>query len=209
VLTATAKHRLLCSDFTHPSILSSSTPFFPPRCSDASVPSRTIQNDTPVQVLEIEDLSKSKWEQIEALEMERKGELVKGREVVRVVVDTPDGPSSGSTQGTAAAASGNGPGNGTSTSSGPFKLLLQDVKGQRVYAFELKRVDKIEYPPVMCVGCKIVLKRNSKVARGMVFLEPELTVVLGGKIEVLDKAWRERREQTLRELVGEKRGERA
>jgi RecQ-mediated genome instability protein 1 len=42
----------------------------------------------------------------------------------------------------------------------------------------------------------------------MVLLEPERTVVLGGRIEGLDKAWREGREQRLRELVEKERVER-
>lgn len=194
VLTATAKHRLLSSDITHPYILDDSTAHFPPRLSDAFVASQTLNNDVVVQVLEIEDLSRSKWDQIESLEMERKGEMTKGREVIRVVADA-EGPSTASTQ--AAANSGI-----EARSYGPFKLCLQDVRGQRVYGFELKRVEKIGYPPVMSIGCKLVLKRGSKVARGMVLLEPGLTVVLGGKIEGLDKTWREGREQALRDAVG-------
>jgi RecQ-mediated genome instability protein 1 len=196
VLTATAKHRLLSSEFTQPSILAATAPSFPPRLSDASVVFLDLQADIPVQVLEIEDLSKSKWEQIEALEMERKGEMTKGREVIRVVTEA-EGPSTASTQASA---------NTTTApkSYGPFKLCMQDVKGQKVYGFELKRVEKIGYPPAMCIGCKLMLKRGSKVARGMVLLEPNLTVVLGGKIEELDKRWRERREQALRAAVGER-----
>jgi RecQ-mediated genome instability protein 1 len=75
------------------------------------------------------------------------------------------------------------------------------MKGTKVYGFELKRVEKLGYPPGMSLGCKVMLKRGCKVARGMVLLEPGCVVVLGGKIEALDKAWREGREERLREAV--------
>lgn len=198
-LTATAKHRLLSSDITSPQILASNTASLPPEISDVRIVSRVIPADTPVQVLEVEDLGRSKWEQIESLEMERKGEMTKGREVIRVVADTDTPSPSTSTQNPAQST--------TAKSCGPFKLLMQDCKGAKVYGFELKQVEKIGYPPIMNIGCKIMLKRGSKVARGMVMLEPGSTVILGGKIEGLDKAWREGREKTLRDMVGKMRQE--
>ena len=150
-----------------------------------------------MQILSVEDLSKSKWEQIEALEMERKGETTKGREVIRVVpVD--DEPSSAATQ-----APQGTPANAQLKFGGPFKVEMQDVRGVKVYGFELKRVEKLGYPPVMSIGCKVMLRKGCKVARGMVMLEPGTVVVLGGKIEVLDKQWREGREKALREAVGD------
>lgn len=130
--------------------------------------------------------------------MERKGEMVKGREVIRVVNEV-EGASTSSTEAPANAVT-------APKSYGPFKLCMQDAKGQKVYGFELKRVEKIGYPPVMSIGCKMVLKRGSKVARGMVLLEPGFTVILGGKIDEMDKAWREGRETALRIAVGERSG---
>ena len=74
-----------------------------------------------------------------------------------------------------------------------------------VRGFELKRVEKIAYPGsglgAMSIGSKILLRKGSKAARGMMLLEPATTVVFGGKIEGLDKKWREGREQSLRQAV--------
>jgi RecQ-mediated genome instability protein 1 len=197
-LTATAKHRLLASDLTSPNILDPSKNLcLPPNVTDAKITCRLLSGDVCVQVLEIEDVGRSKWEQIELLEMERKGETVKGREVIRTIPALPDGeaPSSASTQalGTQAAPA--------PKVGGPYKLLLQDLKGQKVYGFELSKVDKIGYPPMMGIGAKIMLKKGAKVARGMVLLEPRSVMVLGGRIEGLDKGWREGREKALRDAV--------
>lgn len=77
----------------------------------------------------------------------------------------------------------------------------------KIWGFELKRVDRIGIlggggqGMGISIGCKIWLKKGCKVARGMVLLEPGGCVVLGGKIEGLDKVWREGREQRLREEV--------
>jgi RecQ-mediated genome instability protein 1 len=184
-LAATAKLRLLKADFTSPQTLDPSrTLSLPAQITDPTIASRVLDNDVPVQVVEIEDLSRSKWEQVETLEMERKGEFTKGREVIRVVPESEDAggaamgeSGSGSAQNAQRAAG--------ERSNGPFKLLMEDIKGQRVYGFELKRVEKVGYPPVMSIGCKVMLKRGAKVARGMVLLEPATAVVLGGKIEAL------------------------
>jgi RecQ-mediated genome instability protein 1 len=200
-LTATAKLRLLNADFTGVGILDpSKTLSLPPGITDTTIASRILDSDVPVQVVGIEDMSKSKWEQVEALEMERKGETAKGREVIRVVPPAEvEEPSTASTQGVNTQQVVGGAG-------GPFKLLLEDAKGQRVYGFELRKVDKVGYPPVMNIGCKVILKKGVKVARGMVLLEPATVVVLGGKIEALDKSWREGREKALRNAVGDGRG---
>ncbi|PSS09054.1 hypothetical protein M430DRAFT_146597 [Amorphotheca resinae ATCC 22711] len=206
-LAATAKLRLLNADLTQPHILDpSKTLCLPPGIADVRVVSRVLTADVPVQVLDIQDLSRSRWEQVEALEMERKGETTKGRQVIRAVPTQPDGDI---ISGTAASpeTTSNTQGNanqnaGAAKSNGPFKLLLQDMKGQTVYGFELKRVDKVGYPPTMNIGCKIMLKKGAKVARGLVLMEPGSVLVLGGKIEALDKSWREGREKALRDAVG-------
>lgn len=171
------------------------------------VASKVLRHDVTVQVLDVEDIGRSKWEQIEALESERKGETTKGRQVIRVVA-LPEGgeePSTASTQALGSTAQQNQ--QGGNKSHGPFKLLLQDFKGVKVYGFELKKVDKIGYPgsgkDAMSIGCKILLKKGTKVARGMVLLEPASTMVLGGKIEGIDKGWRDGREKTLREAIGD------
>ena len=91
----------------------------------------------------------------------------------------------------------------TAGSKGPFRLLLQDWRGTRVYGFDMKSVERIGMTPPshMGIGCKILLKRGCKVARGVVLLEPAMVNVMGGKIESLDKPWREGREARLRAEV--------
>ncbi|KAG9243978.1 RecQ mediated genome instability protein Rmi1 [Calycina marina] len=194
-LVATAKHRLLSTDLTAPQVLLPSAASLPNHIASPTLPSQTLPCDVVLQVLEVEDTSRSKWEQIEALDMERKGEFIKGREVIRVVPANEDEPSSASTQ----APQGNAR---AVNSYGPFKLSLQDWKGATIYGFELQKVPKIGYPPTMSIGSKILLKKGIKVARGMVLLDPRNCVVLGGKVEGLDKAWQKGREQELRDSVG-------
>jgi len=198
-LVATARIRLMSADFSQAGILASTPPppVFPLNITDVKITARKLEKDILVQVLDVEDIGKSKWEQIELLESERKGETVKGREIIRVVPnDENQLPSSASTQ-----AIGTQANSGQGGKEGSYKLLMQDCKGQRVYGFELMRVGGIGYPPGMKIGCKILLKRGSQVARGMVLLEPDKVKMLGGKIDALDKAWREGREQRLRDLV--------
>jgi len=48
----------------------------------------------------------------------------------------------------------------------------------------------------LSIGAKMVL-RNVTVARGMVMLEPGAVAILGGKIESMDRIWREKRKSSL------------
>ncbi|TVY58717.1 RecQ-mediated genome instability protein 1 [Lachnellula cervina] len=197
-LSATARLRLLSADISAPTILSPTNGSFPQNISDVRVKEKVLGQDIPVQVIDIEDIGRSKWDQILDLEAERKGERVKGREVIRVLpTQENENGSTASTQAIVSPAAANA----VVSNKGPFKVLLQDMKGQQVYGFELKRVDKLGYPPGMNIGCKVMLKKGCKVARGMVLLEPACVVVLGGKIEALDKGWREGREERLRLAV--------
>ncbi|KAG4427071.1 hypothetical protein IFR05_017446, partial [Cadophora sp. M221] len=211
VLTATAKHRLLSASITSspttstPSILVPATPALPVNVANVRVKERGLGEDVFVQVLDIQDLGRSRWEQIEGLEAERKGETMKGREVIRVVpveeemgmpgTQFPQGQNINQNQN-----QGNGSVNmtGDKASRGPFKLLMQDWKGMAVWGFEVRRVEKVGLPPVMGIGCKLLLRRGTRVARGMVLLEPGNVVVFGGKIDAEDKAWRAGREDRLR-----------
>lgn len=81
--------------------------------------------------------------------------------------------------------------------AGPFKLLLQDARGTRVYAFELGRVEGLAG---LDVGGKLVL-RGCEVARGVVLLDSRVCVVLGGKIEALSEAWKKGRKERLKVAV--------
>ena len=60
--------------------------------------------------------------------------------------------------------------------------MLQDVKGQTVYGLELKAVKGVGVG--MSIGTKMVLS-GVTVARGVVLLEPETVLVLGGKIDAV------------------------
>ncbi|KAH8661644.1 hypothetical protein BGZ60DRAFT_413611 [Tricladium varicosporioides] len=209
---ATSRLRLLTSNITstNPPILHPQTPCFPPMVGTPHKVEQILQADIPVQVLEVEDLGRSKWEQIEALESERKGETTRGRQVIRVEPTPSDGadPSSAQTQAQQSTTVQNqGQDQVPGRSAGPFKLLLQDFKGQKIYAFELKKVEKIGYPPYMSIGAKMMLKKGAKIARGVVVLEPSCVVILGGKIENLDKEWKEGREAKLRRELEHREGE--
>lgn len=177
-LQKTALFRLQTSDITT-TLTSTPATTFPPNILDAQVQSRVVNGPISVQVLEIEDVGRSRWNQVEAIESAERGETTKGREVVRVVPNEDGGD----------AVEANGAG------TGPFKLLLQDVKGMRVYAFELETVEGVNAS--MAIGTKLVL-RNVLVARGVVMMQAGTVMVLGGKIEGMEKMWREGRKERLR-----------
>ena len=88
--------------------------------------------------------------------------------------------------------------NKVASSNGPFKLLLQDAKGQNLHAFTVIPMPKIGMPmPAdegsggMCIGCKLVLKSGMVVRRGIAMLRPTDIVYVGGKVDGWDKQWRE------------------
>ena len=135
-----------------------------------------------VQVLGIDDMSKSRWEQIEAIEALERGEGTKGREIIRVV------PTEDETN----------VNTGVQRGGGPHKLLLQDAQGLRVYGIEMKGVGGIGIG--MNIGCKLVL-RGVSVGRGVALLEPSTTSLMGGKIEALHKAWKDNRKKDLKAAI--------
>ncbi|MCJ1422528.1 hypothetical protein MMC29_000408 [Sticta canariensis] len=182
-LTQTASFRLLASDITT-SLSASSSTGFPTDVHDASMKDRRL-NQGPIvaQVLAVEDMSKSRWEQIEAIEALDRGEGTRGREIVRV---------------TAAEENEDNNAGVINRGGGPHKLLLQDVQGVRVYGIELKGIEGVGVG--MSIGSKMML-RNVTVARGVLLLEPGTTTMLGGKIEVLHKAWRENRKAELKAAI--------
>ena len=139
-----------------------------------------------MQVLDIEDMSRSRWEQIEAIEALERGEGTKGREIIRVVQsEEGDDAYSGDL--------------GLGMRGGSHKLQLQDARGVRVYGIELRNVVGLGLD--MNIGCKLALK-GASVARGVVLLEPSAVTVLGGKIEDLHKKWRDTRKAQLRAAIG-------
>ncbi len=167
------------------SITRSSTNLLPPGATDPATKEKHVRGPITVQVLDIEDIGRSRWSQVEALEAVERGETTKGREVIRVVPEE-SGPDS-----TAVA--------DEAKSSGPHKLLLQDASGAQAYAMELLPLKGVGVQ--MSVGGKLVL-RDFTVARGLILLEPRNVEVLGGKVEAWDKKWREERKQRLKAKAG-------
>lgn len=89
---------------------------------------------------------------------------------------------------------------------GTLKLTLVDIKGTQISAMEFQMIPKLDMPPGIGIGCKILLKQGSKIARGMVLLEVNKVVVLGGKVEAMDKEWREGLEGRLKASIESEEG---
>ncbi|CAK7244456.1 MAG: hypothetical protein STHCBS139747_005996 [Sporothrix thermara] len=217
-LVAAAKTRLLASDLTAPSLfdmVSSPPPVFPRGLvgsSAASVQETRLANDVVAQVVDLENLSQSRWQQVEALEAIERGEQKRGREIIRVSAgrdvanNDDDGGdetaavrtgSTGAVSASAAAASSTG----TTTSSGDanatHRLVLQDAAGQTLFALELTRIYRIGVGRLR-MGEKLLLKTGTVVARGTLLLEPANVKFLGGHVEALHKTWVEGRLARLR-----------
>ncbi|KAH6658004.1 hypothetical protein BKA67DRAFT_556913 [Truncatella angustata] len=207
-LTATVKARLMAADITNAGILDASASSFLPNITNQEVKETKLSMDTLVQVLDIDNLTKSKWEQVEELEAIARGEQTRGREIIRLPTageeDEEGNVSSASTQAVSAGSnSRSGPaGSGTTTpKNSTHRLVLQDCKGRKVYCLELKRIDRIGVG-TMNIGEKILLKKGTVVARGTVLLDPAMCTILGGKVEAWQKAWLDGRLARLREAVG-------
>ncbi|KAK3951382.1 hypothetical protein QBC32DRAFT_262491 [Pseudoneurospora amorphoporcata] len=183
---------------------------------------QVLDRDVVVQVLDIENLNRSKWEVVEELESIERGEQTRGRQVIRL----PTGHSSseevdddgldlgdGATTQTQQAAAQNSTlaqqaaqAKERERKNATHKLVVQDCAGQRLFALELCRVDEIGVPQFVNgkmiggtpIGCKILLKRGTKVARGVVLLEPGLVKVLGGRVEGWGRVWEAGRLERLR-----------
>ncbi|KAJ0322235.1 hypothetical protein COL5a_008844 [Colletotrichum fioriniae] len=204
-LIATAKARLLASDLTTPGLLdpsaTASLPTANPELSES-----ILQREVPCQVLDVENLSLSRWEQVEELEAVARGEQTTGRRVVRLAAAADEPEYDNIDEG-----SGGGGGVGSRVTqpqqqqqqqrrNATHRLVLQDFKGTKIYALELRRVDKIGIGSTT-IGEKIVLKKGTVVARGTVLLEPDKCVMLGGKVDAWQKAWIEGRMARLKEAV--------
>ncbi|KAF2214380.1 hypothetical protein CERZMDRAFT_95651 [Cercospora zeae-maydis SCOH1-5] len=180
-----AESRLLTTDFTT-TLQHTAASCFPAGVASPEVQELRVPGPVPVQVLDIEDIGRSRWSQVEAIEMEERGEMRKGHEVIRVVADEQDNTDM------------NPPAN-SAEKGGPHKLLLQDAKGSKAYAFEMTKIDKVDI--TMGIGAKLVLK-DFTVSRGVIMLTPSNVDVLGGKIEAWDKKWRQDRKKVLKEKAG-------
>ncbi|GAB7361392.1 hypothetical protein MBLNU230_g1445t1 [Neophaeotheca triangularis] len=184
-LQRTALFRLLATDLTA-SIQTTPSSAFPTNLTSPETRQQHLPGPIPVQILDIEDIGRSRWSQVEALEAIERGETTKGREVIRVLPEE-NNASSEATRATATA------------SNGPHKLLLQDAEGTKVFAMEMSAIKGVDVS--MAIGAKLVL-RNVTVARGLLLLEPAGVDVLGGKVEVWDQKWREERKGLLKEKAG-------
>lgn len=180
-LQKTALFRLLATDLTT-SIKTSPSSTLPTNIADPAIQELRLPGPIPVQILDIEDVGRSRWSQLEALEAAERGETRRGHEVIRVIPEEGTVPASAS-----------------SASTGPHKLLLQDAKGTKVFAFELRDVSGVSV--AMGIGAKLVLT-GMLVARGVIMLDPDSVDVLGGKVEAWDKKWRDERKAKLKERAG-------
>lgn len=184
-LQMTALFRLLATDITT-TLQATASSTLPLNATNVEIREQKLQGPIPVQVLDIEDIGRSRWSQAETLEQQERGEMTKGRELIRLAPDSEqDNESTTTTQAPQPA----------SKSIGPHKVLLQDAKGAKIYGFEIVTVDGIDVN--MSIGAKILL-RNVVVARGVVLLEPQCVEVLGGKVDAWDKEWRKGRKDALK-----------
>nr|POF15035.1 recq-mediated genome instability protein 1 [Quercus suber] len=184
----TALFRILASDLRN-SLAATTARTLPSSVADPSVREVSLPPaPIPVQVLDVEDIGRSRWSQVEALEAEERGETKKGQEIIRVV------PSDEQQQGTDGGAGTAVPGN-----AGPHKMLLQDAAGREVYGLEVVGVPGVGVR--MAIGSKVLLK-GAAVARGVVLLEPGRCELLGGKVEAWDRKWREERKGVLKQRAG-------
>lgn len=214
-LIMTAKTRLLASDLTSPGLLDPEAArrlcFSPPSPASAPVGAGAVgivgspdvrearlPRDVYVQVLDVEDISRSRWEQVEGLEAVDRGELTRGREVVRLPVGGGGGVEGEEQEPPQGAAAGGG---GGASRNATHRLVLQDCQGQKVFAVELTRVPRIAIG-MLNIGEKILLRKGTVVARGTILLEPSTCHILGGKVEAWQKAWLEGRLARLRGAVG-------
>ncbi|KAL7951278.1 hypothetical protein V8C42DRAFT_303609 [Trichoderma barbatum] len=206
-LVATAKARLLASDLTNTTgaVVDPSIPVFPPNIDSATVQESSLAQNTHVQVLDIENLSSSRWEQVEELEAIERGERTRGRQVIRVTDEENNEADTSSSSAGQIQASRAGTAATTTPSSwganAVHRLVLQDGRGKRVFAVELRRISGIGIGKTH-IGEKILLKAGAVVARGTVLLTPETCTLLGGKIDAWHEAWIEGRLARLKESVG-------
>ncbi|EGZ69798.1 hypothetical protein NEUTE2DRAFT_32477, partial [Neurospora tetrasperma FGSC 2509] len=226
-LLATARLRLLSSDLSTPGLLDPSyvsSHSFPPSLTSGHHPTtgypkdQTLPQDVLVQVLDIVNLSRSKWEVVEELESIERGEQTRGREVIRLPTtsNNPDDPNDGVDMGdggtqtqpttTTTTAQQQAAAQAKERKNATHKLTLQDPSGQRLFALELKRIEEIAVPQFFNgkmvggtpIGCKLLLKKGTKVARGVVLLEPGMVKVLGGRVEGWGKVWERGRLERVR-----------
>ncbi|RSL79202.1 hypothetical protein CEP51_007560 [Fusarium floridanum] len=196
-LVATAKARLLAADITNSTLINTtSLQSLPPDADSPESRERRLPRPVHVQVLDVENISLSRWEQVEEMEAVARGETTRGREVVRVTAEDDDNPETTQPRPTAAAAANAR----TASKKATHRLVVQDCKGVKLYALELKRIDSIGVGKTQ-IGEKMLLKAGTILARGVILLEPEKCVLLGGKIDAWQKTWTDGRLARLKEEI--------
>ncbi|CAN8104957.1 unnamed protein product [Discula destructiva] len=204
-LVMTAKTRLLAADLTTPGLLDSTAAqvaAFPTNAHTPTVKEFRLASDVYVQVVDIENLSRSRWDQVEELDAIERGEQTRGREVVRLPYNNNGNEPAGTRppestvrpQADAAAAARNA----------THRLVVQDCTGQKLFGLELVRMPEINIGNLN-IGAKILLKKGTLVARGAVLLEPTSVQFLGGKIEAWQKAWLDTRSARLAQAIATER----
>ncbi len=174
VLVSSAAFRILASPITE-TLSRTPTSCFPPDVQSASIKERRLAGPIVAQILDIEDMSKSRWEQIEAMEALERGEGTKGREIIRVAAPA-------SSDDDESAPPNPDPSTAGKPSTGPHKLWLEDAKGSKVCAIELRPVEGVVLG--MNVGSKLCLRS-----------------LLGGKVEALHTGWKEGRKARLNAAI--------
>ncbi|KAL2105809.1 hypothetical protein VUR80DRAFT_7716 [Thermomyces stellatus] len=200
LLVSLAKSNILSSSITAPSLLDPSVPAFPPNLLSAEVKEARLAVDVPLQIVDIEDLSRSRWEQIEELERVERGETKRGRAVVRVENEEEDQERQRATQG-AGGGSGAPAESKKAGANATHRVTFQDRAGTRLYGLELVRMQRLAVG-LTKIGEKVLIKRGAVVARGTVLLEPETCLFLGGYVEEEERRWATSRLKALREAVG-------
>ncbi|KAJ4135950.1 hypothetical protein NW768_003553 [Fusarium equiseti] len=198
-LVATAKARLLAADLTSSAIISTSAiQSFPPDVDSTTSREKRLPKPVHVQVLDIENLTLSRWEQVEEMEAVARGETTRGREVIRVTAEDDDDNEGTQTQRPGGNRNTGGP--KPAGKNATHRLVLQDCKGTKIFALELRRHNGIGVGKTQ-IGEKIILKAGTLIARGMVLLEPDKMLILGGKIEAWQKTWVDGRLARLKEEI--------
>jgi RecQ-mediated genome instability protein 1 len=204
-LIATAKARLLASDLTSSGLLDPSASFLPAGVGNVEVKESRLPRDVVLQVLDMENLSKSRWEQVEELEAIARGEKTQGREIVRLPTGSAEEQNEGDAPPEDRPRPGaGGVGIGAGSRNAMHKLVLQDCKGQKAFGLEVKRIDRFGVGRLN-IGEKLVVKSGAVVARGVILLDPSNCVALGGKVEAWQKPWVDGQLERLREAAGASR----
>lgn len=208
-LVVAAKIRLLATDLTASGLFDNASrpPGFPRELLSsqaASVQETHLTQDIVVQVVDMENLSQSRWQQVQALEAIERGEQKRGREIIRIPVGGEEGENGDETGNESSRpgrpAASTAANNGLNDAFSTHRLVLQDAAGNTLFALELTRIHRISISRLH-IGEKLLLKAGTAVARGTLLLEPANVKFLGGQVESMHKTWLDGRLKRLREAA--------